>query len=300
MATADTLVLPERPITPGGSARADQGGPLLGARRVYGYMLLRYKRTWRGTLTSSFLYPLLYLLAMGIGLGHLVDQHLTAGAAHGAHAAGKALAGLGRLGGVPYAQFIAPGLLVSTAMQMGTNEATYPVMRGVKWDRTYFAMISAPIPVRDVQYGHLAWIATRLAGAAAVFLGVIAAFGDVASPLAVVAIPVAVLTGLAFAAPMMAFAAAQDNDNSFTLIYRMVVMPMFLFSGTFFPLSQLPHWLQVVAVLTPLYHGVELSRGLVLGRVDWLAAAGHVAYLLALVIVGVLAGRRTFRRRLWQ
>jgi lipooligosaccharide transport system permease protein len=300
VAGAGTVVRDDRPAL---GASAPPGGRLLGARRVYGYMLLRYKRTWRGTLTSSFLYPLLYLLAMGIGLGHLVDQHLTsgaAGAAGAAPAAAKAVSGLARLGGVSYVQFIAPGLLVSTSMQMGTNEATYPVMRGVKWDRTYFAMISAPIPVRDVQYGHLAWIATRLAAAAAVFLCVISAFGDVRSPLAVLAIPTAVLTGLAFAAPMMAFAAAQENDNSFTLVYRMVVMPMFLFSGTFFPLSQLPHWLRIVAMVTPLYHGVQLSRGLVLGQISWLPALGHVAYLLALVVIGVLAGRRTFRRRLWQ
>ncbi|MGH9172087.1 MAG: ABC transporter permease [Acidimicrobiales bacterium] len=280
-----------------GVAAQERAKVLLGARRVYGYMLLRYKRTWRGTLTSSFLYPVLYLLSMGLGLGHLVDQHLTSGTAA---AAGQAASGLARLGGVSYVQFIAPGLLVATSMQMGTNEATYPVMRGVKWDRTYFAMISAPIPIREIQYGHLAWIATRLAAGACVFLCVIAAFGDVESPLAILAVPTAVLTGLAFAAPMMAFAAAQENDNSFTLTYRMAIMPMFLFSGTFFPLSQLPQWLQVVAVLTPLYHGVQLSRGLVLGNIGWASAAAHVAYLLALVVIGILAGRRSFRLRLWQ
>jgi lipooligosaccharide transport system permease protein len=173
-------------------------------------------------------------------------------------------------------------------------------MRGVKWDRTYFAMMATPIPVSHIQYGHLAWIATRLAGAAAVFLCVIAAFGDVRSPLAVFAIATSMLTGLAFAAPMMAFAASQENDNSFTLVYRMVIMPMFLFSGTFFPLSQLPQWLGVVAMLTPLYHGVALSRGLVLGRISLADALAHTTYLLALIGIGVAWGRRTFRNRLWQ
>ncbi len=269
------------------STAADLGGRP-GWLRVYGYMLLRYKRTWRGTLTTSFLYPLLYLLAMGIGLGHLVDNHLATSG------------GLGRLGGVSYVEFIAPGLLAATAMQMGMNEATYPVMRGVKWDRTYFAMISTPIPVSHIQYGHLAWVATRLALAAAVFLGVIAAFGDVNSPLAILAVPCAMLTGLAFASPMMAFAATQENDNSFTLVYRMAVIPLFLFSGTFFPISQLPSWLQVVAVATPLYHGVELCRGLVLGRLDFWPSIGDAAYLLAVVIVGVIWGQRSYRRRLWQ
>ncbi|MGD0081949.1 MAG: ABC transporter permease [Acidimicrobiales bacterium] len=263
-------------------------GGVFGARRVYGYMLLRYKRTWRGTLTTSFLYPLLYLVAMGVGLGHLVDRHLTGGA------------GLSRLGGFTYVQFIAPGLLAATAMQMGESESTYPVMSGVKWDRTYFAMVSSPIRVRDIQVGHLAWIATRLTVAATVFLAIIAAFGDVHSWWAILAMPCAVLTGLAFAAPMTAFSASQENDHAFAIIYRMAIIPLFLFSGTFFPLSQLPGWLQVIASLTPLYHGVTLCRGLVLGRLGLAEGLVHVAYLGALVVIGLAWGRRTYTRRLWQ
>jgi lipooligosaccharide transport system permease protein len=256
---------------------------------VYGYMLLRYKRTWRGTLTTSFLYPVLYLLAMGLGLGHLVDQHLASGSG-----------GLARLGGVTYVQFIAPSLLAATAMQMGFNEATYPVMHGMKWDRVYFAMISAPIPVRHIHLGHLAWIATRLATAAAIFLAIIAAFGDVRSPLAVLALPCAVLTGLAFASPMMAFSARQENDNAFSLVYRMAVIPLFLFSGTFFPLSQLPAWLQVVARVTPLYHGVALCRGLVDGNLGLAAGLVHAGYLVAMVVIGIAWARKTYPARLFQ
>jgi lipooligosaccharide transport system permease protein len=256
------------------------------AWRVYGYMLLRYKRTWRGTLTTSFLYPVLYLLAMGVGLGHLVDAHL-------------ALSGsLSRLGGVSYVQFIAPGLLAATSMQMAANEAMYPVMHGLKWVRSYHAMIAAPIPVRSVQLGHLAWIATRLITSATIFLCVLAVFGDIKSPLAVLALPCAVLTGLAFAAPIMAFTATQENDNAFSLLYRMGIIPLFLFSGTFFPLSQLPGFLQVIARATPLYHGVALCRGLVLGDLGAGAATAHVAYLIALLLIGVAAGGVTFQRRL--
>jgi lipooligosaccharide transport system permease protein len=266
-------------------------GGVMGARRVYGYMLLRYKRTWRGTLTTSFLYPVLYLLAMGLGLGHLVDQHLSGIGGSG---------GLARLGGVTYVQFIAPGLLAATAMQMGFNEAAYPVMQAMKWDRTYFAMISAPIPVRHIQLGHLAWIATRLVTAAAIFVAIIAAFGDVLSPWAVLALPCAVLTGLAFASPMMAFSARQANDSAFSLIYRMAVIPLFLFSGTFFPLSELPVWLQVVARLTPLYHGVALCRGLVDGNLGLAAGLAHAGYLVAMVVIGVVWARRTYPARLYQ
>jgi lipooligosaccharide transport system permease protein len=269
---------------------ATRDGGIAGARRVYGYMLLRYKRTWRGTLTTSFLYPLLYLLAMGLGLGHLVDQHL----------AGAGSSGLARLGGETYVQFIAPGLLAATAMQMGYNESTYPVMHGVKWDRVYFAMISTPISVRSVQIGHLAWIATRLATAAAIFLGIIAAFGDVRSFWAVLAVPAAVLTGLAFSALMTAFSASQETDNAFSLVYRMGVIPLFLFSGTFFPLSQLPSWLQLLARLTPLYHGVALCRGLVLGNLGLADGLAHAGYLLAMVAVGVAWGRRTYPARMYQ
>jgi len=258
-----------------------------GALRVYGYMLLRYRRTWRGTITTGFLYPLLYLFAMGVGLGHLVDQHLAAGPS-----------GLARLGGETYVQFIAPGLLAATAMQIGYNEATYPVMQGVKWDRVYFAMIATPIPVRSIQIGHLAFVATRLAASAGIFLGVLAAFGDVRSPWAVLALPVAVLTGLAFAAPMSAFSAKQESDNSFSLVYRMAVIPLFLFSGTFFPLSELPAWLQAVARLTPLYHGVALCRGLVLGDLGLAAGLVHAGYLLAMVGAGVLWGRKTYAARM--
>jgi len=256
------------------------------AWRVYGYMLLRYKRTWRGTLTTSFLYPVLYLLAMGVGLGHLVDAHLAASGSRG------------RLGGATYVEFIAPGLLAATSMQLASNEAMYPVMHGLKWVRSYHAMIAAPITVRHVQLGHLAWIATRLASSAAIFLCILAAFGDVGSPLAVLALPCAVLTGLAFAAPIMAFTATQENDNAFSLLYRMGIVPLFLFSGTFFPLSQLPGFLQIIARATPLYHGVALCRGLVLGRLSLASAVAHVGYLIALVTIGLIAGGITFRRRL--
>ena len=252
--------------------------------RAYQYNLLAYKRTWRGSLTTTFLYPVLYLAAMGVGLGHLI--------AHGS--SDRAV------GGVPYLWFLAPGLLVGTAMQIAANEATYPVMAGVKWLKTYWAMLATPLEVTDVLYGHLLWIVTRVALASGVFLAVMALFHTVPSAWATAAFPAAVLTGAAFAAPMMAFSATRETDKSFVVLYRFAIVPLFLFSGTFFPVTQLPGWLQVVARCTPLYQGVSLCRGLVLGRVPGWDACGHAGYLLVMLAGGVAVARITYRRRLVQ
>jgi lipooligosaccharide transport system permease protein len=241
------------------------------------YWMYQYKRTWRGSITTSFLFPVLYLSAMGLALGSLIK---------------------GPVDGVRFLDFLAPGLLASTAMQIGGNEAMYPVMAAIKWLRTYFAMLATPLTVIDVLVGHLAWIALRLLMVTSIYLLIMAAFGTVHSALAILALPVGVLTGLAFAAPIAAFAAAQQNDTGFTTIYRFGLIPLFLFSGTFFPISQLPGWLQIVAQATPLYHGVALCRGLVLGHVSLAAAAGHLAYLLALTATGFVLATGTYRRRL--
>jgi lipooligosaccharide transport system permease protein len=249
--------------------------------RAMRYWVYQYKRTWRGSITTSFLYPVLYLAAMGLGLGSLVDHHVRA------------------VGGeADYLDFLAPGLLASTAMQIGGNEAMYPVMAAIKWLRTYFAMLATPLTVIDLLIGHLAWIGARLVMVTSIYLAVMAAFGTVHSPLAVLAMPVGVLTGLAFAAPIAAFAATQQNDTGFSTIYRFGLIPLFLFSGTFFPIGQLPGWLQPVAEATPLYHGVALCRGLVSGHLGAGPAAVHLLYLLALCAVGFVVAVGTYRRRL--
>jgi lipooligosaccharide transport system permease protein len=248
--------------------------------RSYGYWSYQYKRIWRSSVTTSFLYPVLYLAAMGVGLGSLIDKHVHV------------------VEGFSYLDFVAPGLLAATAMQIGANEAMYPVMGAIKWYRSYFAMLATPIRVVDVLRGHLAWIATRVALVAAIYLVVIAAFGVVHSPLAVLAVPAAIAGGMAFAAPIAAFAATQDKDVGFTTIYRFVLVPLFLFSGTFFPVSHLPGWLRPVAYATPLYHGVSLCRGLVLGTATLWPAVGDAAYLVAVSAVGYWLARGTFTKRL--
>ena len=248
--------------------------------RATAYWLYQYKRTWRGSLTTSFVYPVLYLTAIGKILGSLIQQHS------------------GPVAGVPYLDFLAPGLLAATVMQVGGSEAMYPVMGAIKWLKTYFAMLATPLEVIDVLGGHMAWIAARLTIVATIYLGIMAALGTVHSDLAIAALPAAVATGLAFAVPIAAFASTQQNDAGFTSIYRFGLIPLFLFSGTFFPVTLLPGWLQPVAYATPLYHGVALCRGLVLGQLGAWAALGHGAYLAALIALGFRLAMVTYRRRL--
>jgi lipooligosaccharide transport system permease protein len=252
------------------------------AVREFRYWLTNYRRTWRGSIYSSVLSPLLYLGAMGVGLGSLVDARGTA-----------------RLGGVSYLAFLAPGLLAAAAMQGAVEESTYPVLGSVKWRRTYYAAVASPLRPADIFHGHLLFTIMRLTMNSAIFLAVMAAFGAIASPWAVAALPVAVLTGLAFAAPIEAWAITVAKDTSFALVFRFGMIPLFLFSGTFFPVTQLPAWIRPLAYVTPLWHGVALCRSLSLGTVSLGGALVHVGYLAALAAVSIAAGNRTYRRRLY-
>jgi len=252
------------------------------AARQLRFWLTNYRRTWRGSIYSSVLNPVLFLGAIGLGLGSLVDAHGTA-----------------RLGGVSYLAFLAPGLLAAAAMETAVGESTYPVYGSVKWNKVYQAAVSSPLRPVDIFHGHVLFVTMRLAMNCAIFLAVAAAFGAVRSPWMIAALPVAVLTGLAFATPIEAWAVTRTRDTSFTMIFRFGMIPLFLFSGTFFPITQLPGWLQPVAYLTPLWHGVSLCRALNLGTADLGQVAIDVAYLAALATAGLLAGNRSYRRRLY-
>jgi lipooligosaccharide transport system permease protein len=248
--------------------------------RAYEHWLAQYKRVWRGTLGTSLVNPILYLTALGVGLGTLVDKTQNAPA------------------GVPYLDFVAPGLLAAAAMQTATTESSWPVMAAIKWSRTYHAMIATPLTERDAFVGHQLFVLTRVFTSAAAYLLIIAAFGAVSSWLGVLTIPAAVLIGLAFSMPMAAIAATVEEDRTFVTIFRFLIVPMFLFSGTFFPVDQLPLAFELLAYVTPVWHGVELCRMLTLGDVDAVAALGHVAYLAAWALVGFELARRAYRKRL--
>ncbi len=253
------------------------------ALRVLEYNARVYRRTWRGGLVSTFLAPVLFLASMGFGLGRFVDSAATAS---------------GPLAGIPYAVFIAPGLLAAQAMQTAGFASTYPIMGRAVWDRIYHGMLATPITIPGIVLGELAWIAVRLTIVTGAFLLVMAGFGLVRSPLGLLAVPAAVLTGLAFAAPIIAFTATQRDDQGFNAIFRFGITPLFLFSGTFFPIEQLPTVIRPLAWMSPLWHGVELARGLVLGQADLPAALVHLSALAAFVVVGTLAALVTFRRAL--
>jgi lipooligosaccharide transport system permease protein len=262
---------------------AGVAGPWRMAFRAFQSWLMNYRRTWRGTIYSSVLMPVLYLSAMGLGLGTLVDRH----------------GGTASLGKLSYLVFLAPGLMAAAAMQTAVGESLYPVMGAVKWQKTYQAAAATPLKPGDIFHGHLIFTTMRLAMNMVIFLAIMSAFGAVKSAWALAAIPVAVLTGVAFAAPLDAFAVTRKkNDQAFNVIFRFGMIPLFLFSGTFFPVTQLPAWIRPVAYVTPLWHGVALCRALSLGTADLTGALGHIAYLAAVAIAGLMAGQRTYRRRL--
>lgn len=252
------------------------------AVRQLRFWLTDYRRTWRGSIYSSVLNPVLFLGAIGLGLGSLVNKHGTA-----------------QLGGVGYLAFLAPGLLAAAAMETAVGDSTYPVYGSVKWNKTYQAAVASPLRPADIFHGHVLFVILRLIMNCTIFLAVATAFGAVRSWWMLASVPVAVLTGLAFATPIEAWAVTRTKDSSFAMIFRFGMIPLFLFSGTFFPITQLPDWLRPVAYLTPLWHGVSLCRALNLGTADLGQAVIDVAYLAALATAGLLAGHRSYRRRLY-
>ena len=253
----------------------------LPAVRVAEAHALAYRRSWRSSVSVAFISPALFLAAMGLGLGTLVDE-----------------AGRADLGGLSYAEFLAPGLLAATAMQVAATEGGFPVLQGLIWGRTYFAMLATPVSAADIATGHLLWVAARVTITSAAMVAVVAAFGAVASPMGVLAVPAAVLVGAAFAGPVAAYSAGLRNSSGLTAVARFVIVPLFLFSGTFFPVEQLPGWAQPIAWVVPLWHGVELCRGLMTDDLEVARAVLHVVYLVAWIAAGSWLAARRFEKRL--
>ena len=200
-----------------------------------------YRQTWRGSVISSFAVPLFTLVAMGAGLGQLVDES-------------------GGVNGADFLAFLAPGLLAATAMTTAAGESSYPVVAGIRWSKNYHAALATPVAVPDLVYGLFGWLGIRLLFNLVIYAAIMAAVGAASWGAAMLAVVPATLTGLAFAAPITAWVATLENDTALSSLFRFGIMPLFLFSGTFFPIEQLPDFLEPVAFLSPLFHGVELTR----------------------------------------
>ena len=247
---------------------------------VFGSWFTVYKRTWRGSIFGRFLSPLMFLLSLGLGLGSLVDKST------------------GGVDGVPYLQFVVPGIVAAQSMWVAMGESTYPVMGAIRWNAKYHAMLATPVGVDDVLLGHLLYVAMQITGATAIFIGVAALFGSFSSWWVLLCLPITVLTGMSFTVPIFAFSAKQETDSGFNILFRFIMTPLFLFSGIFFPVSQLPAFMRPIAWVMPLWHGVQADRSLALGTPNFAAIAGHVAYLLVVIAVGGWLARRAFIKRL--
>nr|MDT0660569.1 ABC transporter permease [Micromonospora sp. DSM 115978] len=247
------------------------------ALSVLEYHLVAYVRTWRSTAVSSFILPLLTVLGFGVGVGAYVTDGV---------------------GGVPYLDYLIPGLIASTAMQVAIGESSWPVLGNFEWIKIYFAQAASPLRVGDIVSGHLLFALFRVFASSLAFLLVAAAFGALHSPWAVAALPVALLVGLAVAGPIFAYSSTVRSDSYLALLFRFAVIPMTLFAGVFFPVDSLPVVLRWLAYLSPLWHGVDLCRAATLGVApDW-SIPGHLLYLSAWAVGGWFLARARFRRRL--
>ena len=228
--------------------------------------------------------PIFYLVSLGVGLGALVDSH----------------AGSPGTGGVSYLTFVGPALLASAAITAAFEETSFPVMGGFKWSREFYAMNATTVSPRQIASGVLLAALLRMVFTVLVFLAILAAFGAVPSVRGLLALPAAVLGGLAIGTLAMALAARlEDDDGWFATINRFVIAPLFLFSGTFYPLETLPTALQAVGWISPLWHVTELGRMAVYSHpVVWWLALVHVVYPMALVALGLNLTYHAFVRRL--
>lgn len=252
--------------------------------------MVRAMRAYGWTIIVGALgQPVLYLLGLAVGLAALIDAPIDV--------AGQQ---------VPYLVFVAPALLMTSAVAVASEEFTYPVMAGFKWRRYFYGFNASPLSSGQIANGVVAGAGARMGVTVVLyFLFIVLFFAwlqpDATRPgTAWIAILVALLGGLAFGTPLMAYAASiEDDKGQFALVQRFIFMPMFLFSGTFYPLSSLPDWLEWIGWISPLWHATELGRVVTYGQPSPpILIAVHVIYLLVLSVGGLIVGRRLFERRL--
>lgn len=255
-----------------------------GALYVAEHQLRNMRRYGSVLIVGALGEPVLYLLAMGLGMAQLFGGGMPQEA----------------LGGVSYVAFLAPALLASGALMTAAVEFSYPVMGGFQWHRTYYAAQATPLSPAQIALGHLGAVSLRFVFQALVFFLVMLAFGVVHSPWGWVQILTATLGGLAVGAPIMAFAASLKEDRGqFATLQRLVIMPLFLFSATFYPLEALPVWLRWIGWISPQWHAAQLGRVLSYGMAEpaWLTVL-HLVVLLVLAVGGAWLAARIYTRRL--
>jgi lipooligosaccharide transport system permease protein len=244
---------------------------------------LRNMWKWRNSIIAFGIgNPVLYLASVGLGVGLLVDQ------------------ASGGVDGVPYLVFLAPALLAAAAIQGGNDEVTFPTLAGFIWEKLFFAMRATSLTGGQIADGVLIAAALRVLFTTVAYWLVLALFGAVDWTSVVPLVTVSTFAGVCWAALMLAIAANVRNEDGFiAFTWRLVIMPMFLFSGTFYPLSSLPLALQWIGWISPLWHATQLGRWLSYGMPlePWQAVVS-ITYLLALGVGGLLLARRRFERRL--
>ena len=257
----------------------------LGAFYIVEHQLRGYRAYGPVTIASALGTPLLSLLAFGLGVGGLVSANV----------------GPARVEGVSYLEFVFPALMCALVLQVWAEEAMFATMLGMTWRQTFRAMRATPLTSMQIAAGMTMSISLRALVTALLYLAVALLAGAMHGPASLLAIPAVLLTGLAFGLPLMAYSAGLEHESGqFALIGRFVVLPLTLFSGTMFPLTVLPIWLQWIGWVSPLWHGAQLARLAGQGTTTepaWLVAA-HVAVLLALAVVGWVLCVRVIRRRL--
>ena len=256
---------------------------MMGGQAIHAleHWLLSYRRIWRGSVFNTLLRPLLYFAGMGLGVGTYVDQ---------AHPAA--------LGGASYLAYIAPGLLATGAFQVMAGEMSWPVFAATRWGHQYQAMRASPLRPGDILLGQIAFGLLRATSAAVAFFLVMTLFGLIRSPVAVASIGAAALTALAVSGWLFMISLTAATDAVMSLTFRFGVIPITLFSGVFFPTSQLPLAIRPVAWLSPLWHGTELARSMTLSVPSPLPQAVHLACLLVWALPGLYLAHRVINRKL--
>jgi lipooligosaccharide transport system permease protein len=247
--------------------------------RLVEHHLLTLRRRWRLNALTA-LGPVSFLTAVGVGLGRVIDQH-----------------GAMPLSGT-YLQFLAPGLLAATAMQTAANQNAYPVAGAARIGSTFDLMLMTPLRVWNICAGQLVWTALQLLIVLIPLWACAVALGAITGARGLLALVAALICGLAFAPGVAALCAWLSGYAGIPVLLNLIITPLFLLGGVFFPLQQLPPGLQVVAELTPLHHGVELTRELAAGSLPVADAGLHTAVLAAYLVAGTWLAHRVFERRL--